>query len=277
MKPAVITGIAIGLILLLPTACGPAPAATPVALLPSPTQTEEPRATPTSTHTPVPTATSTPIPTATATPTSTLAATPTSTATRRSTSTPVPPKLQTLGSVFNGCGDSIAMMRADNAFNGPFRSAFDEGHGHVDVEVPTGCNGYETVREVSAPVSGRIRPYHLGIHLYLDRGVYISGTVKALEFAGIRNPDLDRIGDTWIDIGHIMNSVAGKVEKGERIADCDPSTQNDPPLIIAYKVFLSYSGTEYMLSPSLFDNDVPLPCSPTARHDCVPESFDYPP
>jgi len=88
MRSVLLTGISIGLSLLLLAACGSAPAATPVAMLASPTPTAQPTATPTATDTPMPTATSTPTPTATDTPTTAPTSTPTNTPKPTSTVTP---------------------------------------------------------------------------------------------------------------------------------------------------------------------------------------------
>lgn len=86
MRSALLTGISIGLSLLLLAACGPVPTATLVAKQPLPTPTVEPTATPT--HTPLPTAMSTPTATATHTPTATHTATPTQTPTPTETLLP---------------------------------------------------------------------------------------------------------------------------------------------------------------------------------------------
>jgi len=253
---------------------------------PAPTETSFPKAT----LTPVPpsaTTIPTSTPTATLTPVPpTAAAIPTSTS--RPTKTPIPIVYVTLGSPFAAdCGDGIPMIWSNDSFNGPFKQAFDDHHGHVDILPPKGCDLAGVKGGFLAPATGTItkyiisgngtEPHTYGYHLSLPKGTYIEGVLEALKFSGIETPDLNKVSDIKLNIGHVHIPVEGKVEKGQSIGELLPGPWY-PGIKIGYQVSLMYGRTEYMFSPTLFKQDGPTwICYPNSPYDCQPEPLDYAP
>lgn len=238
-----------------------------------------PMVNPSHTETPIATATITPIPpTATNTPTSTP----------NPTKTPIPITYVTLGSPFAAdCGDGIPRIWSNDSFNGKFKQAFDDHHGHVDIHPPKGCNIGNVKGAFFAPATGTVSkyiisgngtaPHTYGYHLFLPDNTYIEGTLEALKFSGISNPDLKKVSEIRLDFGHINIPVEGKVEKGQSIGELLPGPWN-PSVKIGYQVVLMYAGSEYMFSPTLFKQDgAEWVCYPNSPYDCEPEPNDYAP
>jgi len=225
------------------------------------------------------------------TPIPTAKITPTLTSTPRPTFTPTPaPIFVTIGSPFPLEWDTPRIW-ANDSFNAPFdRNRIDMYHGHMDVAVPEGYSnndGFDLNKhsgDVIAPLSGEVVPYEdnsSGLHLYLPNNTYLSGTLAALEFAGIENPNLKYIEFFRLDLGHLQNVKSGFKEKGEVIADIEPKGFNFQALYfesgVGFQVGILYKGIEYLLSPTLFDTDIKWVCHPKQFHDCEPESHDYAP
>ena len=129
----------------------------------------------------------------------------------------------------------------------------------MDIFVPRGCDVNIYKGEVLAPVSGRFQLYPdgTGYHLFLPKGVYITGTEKALEFAGIKDPKLSLIDEIWMNFGHLKASLNVPIDvvKGESIGDIVPFAQDQQKL--GYQISIRYAGIEYMFSPTLFIQDGP--------------------
>jgi len=96
----------------------------------------------------------------------------------------------------------------------------------------------------------------------------------ALIFAGVDEPDLLKTSNIHLNFGHI-HSIEGDVIKGQSIGEVVGYGNYHPK--IAYKVYISYAGIVYDLSPTLFDWDVSFVCHPDSWYDCEPESHDYAP
>lgn len=220
-----------------------------------------------------------PIPTGTSTPTSTPTVTPTSTP--RPTATPTPINYVTLGSPFpSDCGDGIPRIWSNDAFNGPYiYGRVDQHHGHVDIFVPEGCDLYNIEREFIAPLPGVFKPEGGSdddvFLLDLPAGVIPAGIEDALRFAGVEDPDVNRVTDILLNFGHIQVTEVGRhVQKGEPVGEVVGGAYHPT---IAYKIYLRYDGTVYELSPTLFVWDTEYKPHPDTWYDTEPEPFDYAP
>ena len=207
--------------------------------------------------------------------TSTPTITPIPTSTPKPTLTPTP-TVELINypfvKVFN-CPDPNFIIQNDS-FNGPFKNRFGEFYGHFDLS--PSCESHD----VYSPFSGFLDAYGTGetegqAHLILDDGINIKGIENALIYSGIENPALEKIDMIRINFGHVNYSASGSVEAGEKIGEL-LWTPYWPYWRFGFQVSVFYSGTEYMISPDLFDHTEWV-CHPNIRYDCEPEPHDYAP
>jgi len=217
-------------------------------------------------------------PSATNTPQPSNTSQPTTTPTIKPSPTPTLIQYVTLGSPFaSDCGDGIPRIWSNDSFNGPFKNAFDDHHGHVDIFVPKGCNVNDFSGEVKSSVSGFMEIYGegLGYMITLPSGIYIKGIENAMEYAGIDKPDLSLISKIDIAYGHIksFSNIDHEIVKGESIGDIVPCCKQQK---LGYQIQIYYDGVEYMFSPTLFEQDDPKwICVPNSPYDCIAEPQDY--
>jgi hypothetical protein len=210
----------------------------------------------------------------------------------------------TLGSPFaSDCGDGIPRIWSNDAFNFTwYPNCNDDHHGHVDWNVPSGCDVNSYTGDVVSPVNGYLSPYNddkgkpLGVQIILDNNEYPLGVLDALRFAGVDNPSLKNITEVNIDFGHIRLTTSGHVNKGQTIAEIVPAISPNGMQVfykLAYKVNVEYTGYGGIpFSPTLFPNELPdgtllqpmldgtstnWICVPGSYYDCVPEAKDYAP
>jgi hypothetical protein len=172
----------------------------------------------------------------------------------------------TLGSPFAAnCGNGIPILAVNGSFNGPFkRDGFNSKYGHSDWFVPEGCNIDTYSREVVSPIPGTLSFNGVGYDLTLPDGMYLEGIIEAVKFAGVENPSLDKITYQELSFGHFKNPEirydGGKsidVDQGQPLGDCVITYKfGDIHPIVAYQVMVGYDGIEYMLSPTLFPNEL---------------------
>jgi hypothetical protein len=195
----------------------------------------------------------------------------------------------------------VPRIWGNDTYNAPwYPGCQDDHHGHSDWFAPNGCDVNAYQGEIVAPISGTLEPYYdngefIGVHLWFDENLYPEGIIKALQYAGIENPSLEKIYNIRVDIGHIVLTSSGHVNMGDPIGEVDPF-QNRPGASIqnkiSHKVLVDYHGQEYALSATLFPTLVsngtilqPMldgtstnwTCVAGSPYDCVPEVKDYAP
>jgi hypothetical protein len=218
--------------------------------------------------------------------TSTQSPTPTLILTIIPTETPIPTQAQTvtpspiyvsLGSPFaSDCGDGVPVIWAMNSYNAPDpgKVATSGGRGHSDLLPPYGCNPSSYDGEIIMTNDGTLSLHqNRGAEgntydLALPRNTYLLGTLDALEFAGVKNPELHKINSIFIRIGHIV-ATPGSYSKGEKIGDIvyDTTVPKNPEKL-AFEIRIKYNGIVYMLSPLLFISDVDYICPPV-NNGCI--------
>jgi hypothetical protein len=157
-----------------------------------------------------------------------------------------------LGSPFAyDCGDGVPRIWSNHSLNG----GGDHPPGHVDFFVPKNCNIFSYDSEFTSPITGtlvRLRDYTYKIHF--PDGVYPIGLIEALEFTGVSNPDLSKVENLRLNLGHIEipeSFLNRTVEKGQNIGNVVVAMGHHK---IAYQIGLTYQGVPYWLSPTLFPN-----------------------
>ncbi len=211
----------------------------------------------------------------------TLTNTPTSTP--KPTKTPVPIIYVTLSSPFaTDCGDGIPIIRANAAFNGIDKSeCIDPEHGHSDVWTPNRCNVNSYDGEVIAPAEGDLSSNPGGYTFRLSKNIIPFGIEHALEFAGVKNPDISKIESVRLELGHLEPLRTGHFNQGESIGNIIPVNPSGHRIqtMLAYWVGVVYNGKGYALSPTLFlPDDIKWLCvnGITLSGQCEPISNNYP-
>lgn len=196
---------------------------------------------------------------------------------------PTPIIYETIGSPFaSDCGDGIPRIWSNDSFNGPARDVpSDEHHGHVDIFVPKGCDINNYKGEVIAPLSGNLIvgdiPGHPNVYLLYPDTFYINGLKEALMFIGISNPNISKVTEIRLNMGHFHSSINDietgiYVKKGQKIGDVVPEGNHWK---LAYQIYVISEGIDYAISPTLFNLDKQWPCVPGSRYDCVATKHDY--
>ncbi len=199
------------------------------------------------------------------------------------TPTPEPIKYVTLGSPFaSDCGDGISIIRANAAFNGIDKSqCIDPDHGHSDIWVPKGCNIDTYNGEVIAPIEGNLVKNPGGYTLQLPQKLFPLGIEHTLEFAGIKNPDINKINSIRLELGHIEPIRMGYFKQGEPMGNIIPINPSGHRIqtLLAYWIGVDYQGEGYAISPSLFlenENEWKCVSGITLIGQCSPVSNNYP-
>ena len=120
-----------------------------------------------------------------------------------------------------------------------------------------------------------------GYTLYLPKNIVLNGIEKALQFAGIKNPDIKLINSIRLELGHVQPIHLGHFNKGEPIGDIVPINPSGRRIqtMLAYWVGVVYKGEGYALSPSLFlenENEWKCVSGITLNNQCHPISNNYP-
>ena len=199
------------------------------------------------------------------------------------TATPIPIQYVTLGSPFApDCGDGIPIIRANSAFNGIDKDGcIDDTHGHSDVWIPNGCNVNVFKGEVISPADGNLVQNPGGWTLYLPEDILPVGVEKALEFAGIKEPDITLINSVRLELGHVEPFHTGSFRKGESLGEIIPVNPSGRRVqyMLAYWVGVVYKDEGYAFSPSLFlEEGIEWPCVKgiTLENECFAIPNNYP-
>jgi hypothetical protein len=206
------------------------------------------------------------------------------TRTPRSTVTPISIIYVELLSPFaSDCGNGIPIIRANASFNGLDRypECIDPEHGHSDFWVPIGCDVNLYDGEVIAPIEGDLVSQPGYSTFWLPRNILPVGIERALEFAGIENPDISKIESIRLELGHFEPLRTGHFEQGEPMGNIIPVNPSGRLIqtMLAYWVGVVYNGKGYALSPALFlQHKTDWICIDgiTLPGQCEPISNNYP-